>query len=383
MPRITKFNSQPLVHQLSLPYLLIPPVLFTIAAGVILATHGDLNTPQLYSQCHARARLPALSHIPLIGAPFCFIVSFFMFAVGSMRSVAILAPILSFVAALLTASRVEAARVCNQRSWNIRHPTLSWLVFNLVGGTVVWDLWIVPIFLARAKAVRIETAKSDALLGGAATSDVYEDERRIMRARSLDTRAEVFAIPAAVALGFVVPSVLMLVLKDTMSVIIWLFFPLWVAAIHWIIKLEATNLLKEKVPIYLESYPSHVTAIYIVPFVASVLTHAFFIWKMFCGDDSREMTRTAIKFIGIDFAFIAATVLYWILVEAGPLPAALLVILSAFIGPGGALCVVWPFREKTICAFAIEDEESEGESSHETNVDETRDSVQEDTPLIR
>ncbi|KAI3335148.1 hypothetical protein F4824DRAFT_465946 [Ustulina deusta] len=376
MARI-KFNL-PLVHQLPLQYVLIVPVLFSVFAALTLTIHGDVNTPLLYSQCHSRSRLPAISHVPVIGAPACFLVSLFMFATASMRGVAQLGVFLAFLGALLTACRVEAARACNQRSWNIRFPTLSWLAFNLVGGTFVWDLWIIPAFLKHAKDMRIQGTKGDAPEIGQASGDLFEDEEQVMLERSFTTKAEVCAIPVAIAVGFIVPSVLVLTLKDAVSVTAWLFLPLWVAVVHLVVKFAAVKLLKNNGPLYLESHPSSITLVYALPFAASLLAHALFIWNLFCKDDSRQMTHTALKFIRIDFIFIVATVVYWVFVESGIIPAVLMVVFSAFLGPGAALCLTWFVREKAICAFAVSGEEYE--SDEETDGDDS--TVHEDTPLL-
>ncbi|KAI0421972.1 hypothetical protein F5X98DRAFT_326442 [Xylaria grammica] len=368
----------PLVHQLPLQYVLIIPIFISVLAALTLTIHGDVNIPLLYSQCHARSRLPAISHLPVLGAPACFLVSTFMLATASVRGVAQLSVLLAFLGALLTACRVEAARTCNQRSWNIRSPTLSWLTFNLIGGTFVWDLWIVPAFLKRAKDVRVERIKQDAMEFGQASRDLFEDEERIMLERSLTTKAEVCAIPIAVAIGFIAPSILMLTLRDAMSVIVWLLFPLWVAVVHRIIKFAAIKLLRDNGPLYLESHPLLVTLVYALPFVASLLSHAFLIWNLFHKDDSRQMTRTALKFITIDFAFIALTVLYWVFVESGIVPTVVMIAFSVFLGPGAALCLTWLVREKAICAFAISGEKYE--SDDETDGDDS--TVHEDTPLL-
>ncbi|KAI8630370.1 hypothetical protein F5Y19DRAFT_60923 [Xylariaceae sp. FL1651] len=369
---------QPLVHQLALPYLLIVPALFSVAAVLVLSLHGDLNIPALYSQCHARARLPGLSRIPVLGAPVCFIVSFFAEAAASARGVAHLAGILAFVGALLTVCRVEAARACNQRSWTVRTPTPAWLVFNLLGGTLVWDLWVVPAFLRRAKAIRAENVQEDALESLQRDRNPLEDEELIQTERSFISGAEVYATPLAVAVGFVVPSILMLALKDAVAVIVWLFFPLWVAVVHWAASAVAVRLLRDNGPLYLEAHPLSVRTVYAVPFVASILAHALFIWNLFRGNDSREMTRTTLKFIEIDFAFIAASVLYWVFVESGGIPAAALVVLSLFMGPGAALCAAWLLREKAICAVAVSAQEEEAEE--ESDGDDS--TVHEDTPLL-
>ncbi|KAI1747392.1 hypothetical protein F4782DRAFT_427010 [Xylaria castorea] len=369
--------SQPLVHQLPIQYILIIPVLFAVSTAVILTTHGDVNIPLLYSQCHARSRLPALSRIPVLGAPACFLVSAFLFATASMRGVAQLGVFLSFLGALLTVCRVEAARACNQRSWNIRFPALSWLAFNLVGGTFVWDLWIIPAFLKHAKDLRVERVKEDALEHGQGNEGPFEEER-VMLERSFITRADIYAVPLAVAIGFIVPSVLMLVLKDAAPVIVWLFFPVWVAAVHLAVKFAAVKLLRDNGPLYLESHPPSMIFIYALPFIASLFTHALFIWSFFYQNDSREMTRMALKFIGIDFVFTAVSVLYWVFVESGVVPAMLMLVFSVVLGPGAALCLTWIIRERAICAFAVSGEEDR--SGEESDGDDS--TVHEDTPLL-
>ncbi|KAI1354886.1 hypothetical protein F5Y01DRAFT_271577 [Xylaria sp. FL0043] len=370
--------SQPLLHQVPIYVVLIVPVLLAISAVVTLTIHGDVNTPLLYSQCHARSRLPAISHIPVLGAPACFLVSLFMLATASMRGVAQLSVFLAFLGALLTVCRVEAARACNQRSWNIRFPTLSWLVFNLVGGTLVWDLWIVPVFLKHAKDMRVERVKADALEADNESGVLVDEEERVVFERAFPTEAEVYAIPIAIAVGFIAPSVLVLTLKHAVTIVVWLFFPVWVAITHLAVKFVAVKLQRGNPPRYLEYHPLSIAVVYALPFVASLLAHAFFIWSLVRKDNSREMTHTAIKFLRIDFVYIAATVLYWVFIESGIVPAALMVVLSVFLGPGAALCVTWFFREKAICASAVSSEEDE--SDEETDGDDS--TVHEDTPLL-
>ncbi|KAI0552166.1 hypothetical protein F4679DRAFT_100867 [Xylaria curta] len=370
--------SQPLVHQLPIQYVLIIPVLFAVSTAVILTTHGDVNIPLLYSQCHARSRLPTLSHVPILGAPACFLVSVFMFATASMRAVAQLGVFLSFLGALLTVCRVEAARACNQKSWNIRFPALGWLAFNLVGGSLVWDLWIIPAFLKHAKDLRVERVKEDALEPGQGNEGPFEEDR-VMLERSFVTRADIYAVPLAVAVGFIVPSVLMLVLEDVAPVVVWLFFPLWVAAVHLAVKFAAVRLLRDNGPLYLESHSPSMVLVYAAPFIASLISHVFFIWSFFYKNDSRQMTRTALKLIEIDFVFTAASVLYWVFVESGIIPTVLMLVFSVVLGPGAALCLTWIIRERAICAFAVSGEGDDGSDEESDGDDST---VHEETPLL-
>ncbi|KAL2148450.1 hypothetical protein VTH82DRAFT_2370, partial [Thermothelomyces myriococcoides] len=52
------------VHRFQLRYLLVLPVVLAVLTGIALLVHGDTNMYMLYSQCHARSRLPWLSRIP-------------------------------------------------------------------------------------------------------------------------------------------------------------------------------------------------------------------------------------------------------------------------------------------------------------------------------
>ncbi|GAP92964.1 hypothetical protein SAMD00023353_0403730 [Rosellinia necatrix] len=369
---------QPLVHQLPLHYVLVVPVLLSVLAVVTFTVHGDVNAPLLYSECHSRATLPEISRIPVLGAPACFLVSIIMYLTASMRGIAQVSVFLAFLGALLTACRVEAARACNQRSWTIRSPTPSWLVFNLVGGTFVWDLWIVPAFLKRAKDIRGEGDKQGVLEDGQASPGLFEDEDRVMMERSFATRAEVYAIPVAVSIGFMLPAILMLVFKNVPAIIVWLFFPLWVAIVHRVVLWITVRLLRDNGPLYLEAHPASVTIVYALPFLAGLLTHALFIWNLFCKDDSRTMTRMALKFMKIDFVYIVATVLYWVFAEASIVPTVLMVVFSVFLGPGAALCLTWLVRERAISSFAVSGDENE--SDEESDGDDS--TVHEDTPLL-
>ncbi|KAK7993983.1 phosphoglycerate mutase-like protein [Apiospora arundinis] len=339
-----------LLHRLRLPYLLVVPALLAIATVALLGFHSDLNIAALYSQCHARSRLRWLSRIPLIGAPSCFLVSFFQLAVGgdggsghSLRAFAIMSVILSFIAALLTANLVESARLCNRRSWLIAKPTVPWLVFNLVGGALVWDLVIVPEFLRRAKDV--QAAKESVAAERLRDVDSVID----LEVRCLTSQVEVFAIPLAVLFGFVAPSLAMLVTAGhPIAVIVWLFFPLWVSLVRYAVKVVGVNAIRDPEPHRLESNRVSLALVYAVPVLCSIMSHVLLVVNLFRPDDRREMTRATIKFIQIDFLLIGATVLYWLLVEAGMLTTLVMIVSSVILGPGAGLSGAWLLREKAI-----------------------------------
>ncbi|KAK8029634.1 hypothetical protein PG993_010925 [Apiospora rasikravindrae] len=349
-------GHRPLLHRLRLPYLLIVPALLAIATVVLLGFHSDLNIAALYSQCHARSRLRWVSRVPVVGAPSCFLVSFFQLAVGggddvdnahhhtSRRALAIMSVVLSFVAALLTANLVESARLCNRRSWLIARPTLPWLVFNLVGGALVWDIVIVPEFLRRAK--HVQAAKESAAAEQLRDVDSFID----VEVRGLTSQVEVYAIPLAVLFGFVAPSVIMLATAGhPIAVVVWLFFPLWVSLVRYAVKVVGVNAIRDPEPHRLESHWLSLGLVYVVPVVCSIASHVFLLVNLLGSlDDRREMTRATTKFIQIDFLIIGATVLYWLLVEAGMLTTLAMIVSSVVLGPGTGLSGSWLLREKVI-----------------------------------
>ncbi|KAK7953171.1 hypothetical protein PG988_013865 [Apiospora saccharicola] len=377
---LPRAGHRPLLHRLRLPYLLVVPVLLAAATVALLGFHSDLNIAALYSQCHARSRLRWVSRVPVVGAPSCFLVSFFQLTVGgdddgkhsSLRALAIMAVILSFVAALLTASLIESARLCNRRSWLIARPTIPWLVFNLIGGALVWDIVIVPEFLRRAK--QVQAAKESAAAERLRDVDSFID----VEVRGLTSQVEVYAIPLAVLFGFVAPSVAMLsTAGHPIAVLVWLFFPLWVSAVRYAVKVVGVNSIRDPEPHRLESHPVSVGLVYAVPIICSVISHVFLLVNLFSSpDDRREMTRATTKFIQIDFLIIGATVLYWLLVEAGMLTTLIMIVSSVVLGPGAGLSGSWLLREKAIESYP----NGGGDGSAVTEDQQEHD---EDTPLLR
>jgi hypothetical protein len=195
--------------------------------------------------------------------------------------------------------------------------------------------------------------------------------------RHLANAAEIIAIPVAVAIGCVLPSVLMLALDSAVPIAVWLFFPLWVSLVRQAVRYVVGHVAAlQKESVHLESHWWALAVVYAVPFICSVLAHGFMLWNLITQhDDQKEMTRATIKFIEIDIAFIALTVLYWLLVEAGWRVVVIMIVVSIFLGPGAGVCVGWVWREnavdpdRSVKVVAVGARNS-GESS-------------EDTPLLR
>lgn len=337
-------RPQHAVHAFSLRYLLVVPILLAGLTGYVLFQHSDTNIYMIYSQCHARSRIPWLSHIPLVGSLACFLVSFFEEAVASVRAFGLMGVILSFLAGLLTVSTVEAARICNSPSVLIAYPTGPWLVFDLVGGAIVWELVIIPAFFHRSRKIIAARRQGGARQLAAPSDPTFGEDMR-----HLNKVAETVAIPAAVAIGFVVPGLVMLALGNPIAVLVWLLFPVWVSLVRQAVRRLALAVREGwSASLHLESSRRALLAMYAVPIVCSILSYGAFIWSLTQPDDRKEMTRATLKFITIDSFFLGLTVLYWILVEAGWTVVLVMVGASLVLGPGAGICIGWIYREQTV-----------------------------------
>ncbi|CCF41066.1 hypothetical protein CH063_02505 [Colletotrichum higginsianum] len=366
------------IHVFSYRALLVVPVILAIATFASLFLHSDVNVALLYSQCDARARLPAISKVPVLGPPACFAVSFFQNALGSVRSFASMAAVLSFIAGLMTVTTVEAARVCNAPNILIANPTGPWLVFNLLGGAVVWQLVIIPAFFHRSRSILLarKNAGQDVVESAASKDpDFGKDSRHLV------VDSEIIAIPVSVAWGFVLPSILMLIYNSPITIAIWLVFPIWVSlvrqGVRWIVlRLQR----RQHRSFHLESHTVSLLLVYIVPILCSAVSHVYLIWSLFQWDDRKEMTRSTIKFVEIDAFFIGLTVLYWIFVETGWRVPLVAVLVAVPLGPGAGVCIAWIYRDTQIREHLkhwLSDIVSSGEAN-----EEGRAPADEETPLL-
>jgi hypothetical protein len=349
------------IHHFSYRSLIIPPILLAAATIVTLFLHSDVNFALLWSQCHSHARLPGVSRIPGLGTPLCYLISFFRAALHSLRSRAVMGVVLAFIGGLLTVSTVESARICNAPNVLIAYPTGPWLVFDLVGGAVVWELVIIPAFLHRARSVLNAQRRDD---GG--------DVHQIFTSRHLPD-SELVAIPISVALGYFLPSFLMLFYTTPETIGIWLFFPIYVEVIRQIIRHTIFALRRvDPTLVHLASNRWSLLFVYMLPIVCSILAHVSFIWSLTRPDDRKEMTRSIIVFIEVNAQFIFWTVLYWMLVEVGWRVPLTTIITSIVVGPGAGTCVGWIYREKLI-----------HHDNDEDNGDENAAQPDEETPLLQ
>ncbi|KAH6623907.1 hypothetical protein F5144DRAFT_584673 [Chaetomium tenue] len=169
--------------------------------------------------------------------------------------------------------------------------------------------------------------------------------------RHVRVRADGVAVPVAVAVGFVVPGVLVLVLDSAVAVGVWLLFPVWVLLVRRAVRVLVVRVLGRERwggSAHLEKSRAAVVGVYAVPVLCSVLAHAYLIWALTQPDDRREMTRSILKAMMIDTFFLGLTILYWVFVEAGWRTALLMVGTSVVLGPGAGICVAWVYRERVV-----------------------------------
>ncbi|KAG5969453.1 hypothetical protein E4U58_001400 [Claviceps cyperi] len=363
MPADLSCWRRPAQHLPLIPHLLIVPILLAIATIISLFVHSDVNAALLWSQCHAHSILSPLSRLPIIGTPACFRISFLLAALDSLSSKAVLSVVLAFIGALLTVSTVESARRVNAGNRIVSRPTLPWLVYTLVGGALVWQLVIVPAFMVAAKMWPMSLRGSrlgrgdTRRRGGHGDEDEgeHEDENddeleHEIRCREV-AKTDVIAIPLAVALGFYVPSALMLAAPSPIIISTWLFFPVCVSLLRQVTRYILSKMARFRAApsCHLESHTRTVMCVYALPVLASVLAHSFFlVASLTQPDDRKELTRSTVRFIEIDYEYIGLTLLYWVFVEVGwPTP---LVIAgsSVLLGPGAGTALGWLYREKLL-----------------------------------
>ncbi|PHH55869.1 hypothetical protein CFIMG_008386RA00001 [Ceratocystis fimbriata CBS 114723] len=364
--------------------LLVIPALLAVLTAVELFVHSDLNLAMLFSQCHSRALLPGLSRIPIVGPLLCYLVSFFQLAATSTRGFAILAATLAYISGLLTVYTVEGARVCNKPAVVIAYPTGPLLVFILVGGAVVWELLIVPAFFLCSQTIlrHREEATPETI------QQAPEDDPSLgSKLRYFTDDAETVAIPAGVALGFILPSILMITLESPWFAALWLFSPVYVAGIRVLVRRVIAFQAGSLTAMHLESNRAALLSMYAAPVVVSVLAHWNLVWNLSAHSDDRpELTRSVLSFVVVDIIFVGLTILYWLFVEAGWQVAGVTLVVSVVAGPGAGVCVGWIYREQRMVDDMLKVAQVQapgaGESPHGEEAEESRRDTDEETPLL-
>jgi hypothetical protein len=318
--------SNHLIHRLSLPVLLAPSLLLAVLTGSILFLSSDSNVESVFaeSQCLSPSSPLQFSRVPFIGTPLCYLTAFFAAALSSNHSVIVMSTILSFISALLTTTLVESVRICNHPSPVLRNPTLLWLVLNLAAGAVTLQAGLVPAAIMRSRSC--EERK------------LNDPDRR--ETRCLDDGSQVYAIPISVVLGFVLPSLALLFYTSPVTILIWLFFPLYVGIVRAILSLGYRSR-----SVHIEPSPRALLIVYGPAAVISIVSHVWIVYSFFLENDATPVSRATLRFIEIDVLAMGVTMAYWLLIEVGWHVTAIFIATSAVAGPGTGLCIAWALRE--------------------------------------
>ncbi|KOS17216.1 hypothetical protein ESCO_005936 [Escovopsis weberi] len=389
----------PPVRLLPLRWLLAPLAVLVVINCATLFAHSDVDIPLLWSQCHSRERLPALSYVPALGTPACFLLSFYEAALDSSRSRAGICVLLAFLGALATVCWLESTRAWNARSPVIRAPTLPWLAFSLLGpaGAVVWHIAIVPAFVHRARTLFLASVGAGVESAGAGRGQASDGGEHRPEASERESErdaqdaalageagravpdADVVAITVAVALGFFAPSALMLLARTPLAVALWLPFPAYITLVQRGARLAVQRFQRAgPTSVLLERHWQAVALVYLLPAVLSVAGSVLFWWHLLARpDDRRKMTLLTASFLEINATAVAVAVLYWLFVEAGWRLPVFVVAASCVLGPGGGLCLGWLYRERLLRHGFGPRRGGDGAD------DDERGAAYEDTPLLR
>ena len=379
MDRSPEPKAKHLVNHFSFTHLVIPLILLSIITAYILFVSSDSNVNALFERCFPSAssnnHAPPLSRIPMVGPPACCLVSFFQAALSSRRSSVIMSEILAYVGTLLTVTTMESARISNRPNWMIANPTTAWLISNLAGGAVIWQLAIVPVFLYHERqrfltqtklkegSAEQQTPQSPSSASATGATQLISPPPR---KSSLEDHChgplhrhicstELHAIPISVAIGYLIPCLPFLLRPSALSVFIWLFFPAYVSVIRQIVRRWVPlpqfghSERSSGATLQPESSNSALVWIYALPLACSLVAHLALVHDLLLVKDDRSpTTRAALSFIQTDFTAIGLTVLYWIFVEVGWRIALLSLLIGCVMGPGAGLCVSWMLREREL-----------------------------------
>lgn len=331
--------DRPLVQTLPMRYLMILPVILAVSTVGLLFAVSDVNVALLQSQCHSHARLPELSRIPVVGTFFCTLVSFFQISLDSWRAKAVMGVIIALAGSLITVTTVESARPCNKKARLVANPTPAWIILNLLGGAIIWQLLIVPVHLRRSRETFLEKDPQN-------QEEAGTDEREREEERNVPL-SEVIAIPVSLLIGYYLPSALMVSLNSIATIATWQFFPVYVSFIRILVRFVVERFWPETATtmIHLESHRKSMAAVYALPTIVSILSQGTAFWSLTWPEDRKEMTRSTLPLIEMDLLSIGVATLYWVFAEVGwKIPAKMLG-LSAVFGPGAGLVSGWVLRE--------------------------------------
>lgn len=344
-----------LIDRCSFPVLLVVPVLTACAALYFMARHQS-GLEHLGDACHSRNGFAAIP---------CTFTRFFDVTLAHPHGFAFLAVFFALVASLLNITYLESLRLTNQPSRVICRPLLPWMITNVASGAVA-----VPLLLFPAAAIRSRDSQRTDCPADAGECDRLSHPDYGTHRRRIPVAADMHAVPVAVGLGFVAPSVLLMFRPETTVIMLWNLFPLYVSVIwhavrHVIMAVErvtgahrwrkqrsspAPSPSTSDLPLSSDISSWRVLLLaYGLPSIISAFSHILFIYMRLSRSEGVEgIAQDTLGVLHADFWAIIVTMIYWLAVESSLGVAALAVLAGLVGGPGAGLSVGWALREAVL-----------------------------------
>ena len=280
---------------------------------------------------------PEISGIPVIGIPCCALSIFFASTVATPSGRVFMSVFFSFITALITTTMVESQRQGETPNAVMRYPAAPWLLVNIVSGAIVAPLVMAPGFFHHSRRCLRKQQQS-----------------RIASAGSLPNRAvhasAKLAIPLSVTGGFIIPSMILIFASSPTTVILWQFFPIYVAILFRLLRTILNQLPRT---ISTASQGRLKELLFTIPILLSILSYTSLIIYSFSllfsqhHDEASHLTIAALHVLAINFLTIFITLIYWLYVEGGTSTTRAALKWTLVAGPGAAkrwLCDPAPAR---------------------------------------
>lgn len=244
----------------------------------------------------------------------------------------------SFITALITTTMVESQRQGEIPNAVVRYPAAPWLLVNIVSGAIVVPLVMAPgSFHHSRRCLR------------------KQQQSRIASAGSLPNRAvhasAKLAIPVSVTGSFVIPSMILIFASSPTTVILWQFFPIYVAILF---RLLSTILNQLPSTLSTASQGRSKELLFTISILISILSYVSLIIYIFSllfsqhHDEANHLTTAALHVLAINFLTIFITLIYWLYVEGGTSTARAALKWTLVAGPGAGVCFGWITREEAM-----------------------------------
>jgi hypothetical protein len=325
--------------------LLLPPVVVVVVA----ITNYSRILPDVVSRVGRECDSPQSAWTGLEQA-LCFFSAFFTDCFRTKFGFTFMASLLSFIAVLLTLSYVEAVRLFNQPSRIIRTPIVTWTMVNAITGSIA-----IPGLLAatvkrrndglkKRKMTRQQGQNNRDRPGCTDPVSVTPEDRHIRSSQ------ETYAIPVAVALGFIFPSIVLMARPTLFVVGLWNLFPLFVSLIRiGLLKvIRQSHGQSPSTSHYCESNMASCIRLYAVPVGISFLSHIYLIYTLAMAPGRDFPLSPALKLMICNITSIAVIMLYWLSIESSLKVIFTTLIYSIIAGPGVGLACGWILKERVI-----------------------------------